>query len=394
MTAADPAPVRDRCEATLWDDRRCSQVVSEDIVGIGLCSRHHRKAVDEVLLWNDARRRHFERVGEEAVARLARLERVRPSFKKLANGWTFYLALPGFDGESRRQLRRRGFATKIDAQREARAILDSLKAPLRSSVEAYTAAVAQQQRDTAERCRRQAAEAEAAQLAARAAATSASAARREQERARTVYYVRRPDDAIKIGTTWNLKARMQAFRNATPVELLASHSGGQVAEAALHRRFKHLRLDGEWFHPGQDLLAHIRHVVGRADHHAKNAAGPALGDHVRRPGSQPEARPEPVRGSAGSENEPQAGTPSPAAAAYGLRDLGGGLFPTPVHPLNPTLPDRKPILTAARRNRSPAAAAVGGGVRAGGRPGAAAGETRAPARPGVPPTPDIRKENA
>lgn len=84
---------------------------------------------------------------------------------------------------------------------------------------------------------------------------------RRDQGSRLVYYVQRPDGAIKIGTTWNIRTRLQAFRNVSPVQLLAVHSGGQPAEAALHRKFKSARLDGEWFRPDPALLRHIDHTA-------------------------------------------------------------------------------------------------------------------------------------
>lgn len=83
---------------------------------------------------------------------------------------------------------------------------------------------------------------------------------------------------------------MGSLRNATPVELLAWHTGGQVAEAVMHRRFAHLRLDGEWFFPGQELLAHIRHVRDRMERRGTEK-------DVRPPDPQArqEAAPEPGR---------------------------------------------------------------------------------------------------
>ncbi len=81
-----------------------------------------------------------------------------------------------------------------------------------------------------------------------------------RERSRRVYYVRRPDGPIKIGTTYSMGNRLRGLRNVAPVEVLAVHTGGHVAERALHRRFASSRLDGEWLAPTAELLAHIDHI--------------------------------------------------------------------------------------------------------------------------------------
>lgn len=259
----------ERCVVDRYDGQPCRQPVEEYVLGLTLCRRHHVELVDEILTWERARVDHARRQGQEAEERLRKLDRVKPTFKREEAGWSFALYLPAVGREPRRTVRRRGFKTKRDAQWEARQILESLTAPLRAGAEAFAMAVKNEQRLAAEHWAQEQEEHEAARLAA---CESAARARRERERERLVYYVRRPDGAIKIGTTWNLKTRMQAFRNVTAVELLASHSGGQVAEAALHRRFKHLRLDGEWFDPGEDLLAHIRHVAACAERRGSEVA--------------------------------------------------------------------------------------------------------------------------
>lgn len=256
------------CEATLVDGRSCSDAARHVVGWFALCNRHHQKLVDEVLAEDRCRHERLLVEGRLAEERLRRLDRVRPSFRKEATGWLFDFTLPAFDGASRRHVRRRGFKRKLDAQREAKAMLEALRGPLTVGVEAYLEAVEQRRREARETWSRLEAQVEAERLAVHG---SVAAARRERERQRIVYYVRRPDGAVKIGTTWNLKTRMQAFRNVNQVELLAWHTGGQCAEAALHRRFKHLRLDGEWFEAGQDLVDHIRYVAGCAERRGRAA---------------------------------------------------------------------------------------------------------------------------
>lgn len=76
-----------------------------------------------------------------------------------------------------------------------------------------------------------------------------------------VYLIRMcsPVGEIKIGTTADLTSRLTALRTGSPyaLEVLATRLGGVREEAELHRRFDHLRLQGEWFRPGTDLLDYL-----------------------------------------------------------------------------------------------------------------------------------------
>lgn len=245
--------------AVLHDGRPCATAASDFLPGeMTLCCRHHQRLVRYVLDMERERAEHERRDMAAASDRARKLERVKPVLRRDADGWAFDLNLPAIGADPRRRIRRRGFKTKRDARWEAQQVLDSLLLPLRRGAEEFTLAIQNEQRRAAEEWARREEDKRATSLALHG---SIIRARREREQGRSVYYVRRPGGAIKIGTTWNLRSRMQAFRNATPIELLAHHSGGQVAEAALHWQFKHLRLDGEWFQPGPDLLAHIRHVI-------------------------------------------------------------------------------------------------------------------------------------
>jgi hypothetical protein len=81
----------------------------------------------------------------------------------------------------------------------------------------------------------------------------------------TVYYVRRADGLIKIGYTGrDLRYRLSNLRQEHgPLEVLATHEGGYVAEQANHRCFAALRVTGEWFRPEPALLAHIDRINSR-----------------------------------------------------------------------------------------------------------------------------------
>jgi hypothetical protein len=70
-----------------------------------------------------------------------------------------------------------------------------------------------------------------------------------------IYYVR-VGDRIKIGMTSQLTKRLAAYPPGS--ELLATEPGGEDVETERLRQFRHLLADRkEWFHPGEDLLAHI-----------------------------------------------------------------------------------------------------------------------------------------
>ena len=76
-----------------------------------------------------------------------------------------------------------------------------------------------------------------------------------------VYYVRRGDGAIKIGTTTQLANRMAALRwQHGPLEILLTHCGDGERERQMHARFARLRLEGEWFRAELELLMWIANV--------------------------------------------------------------------------------------------------------------------------------------
>jgi hypothetical protein len=79
-----------------------------------------------------------------------------------------------------------------------------------------------------------------------------------------VYFIR-GGDAIKIGYTQDVVARLSALQTASsiPLELLASIDGDKAEEVRQHRRWRHLRIRGEWFEAGEDLLGYIDELNGR-----------------------------------------------------------------------------------------------------------------------------------
>lgn len=67
-------------------------------------------------------------------------------------------------------------------------------------------------------------------------------------------YFMRFGDRVKIGFTTNLRKRLQGVPND---ELLASMPGSHHTETKTHQQFAHLRIVGEWFSMGPDLMEFI-----------------------------------------------------------------------------------------------------------------------------------------
>lgn len=66
--------------------------------------------------------------------------------------------------------------------------------------------------------------------------------------------------AVKIGTTKNVRKRLQQLQTASPDELyLHEHiRGGRAKERELHQRYAKLRKIGEWFYdPECDIAGHF-----------------------------------------------------------------------------------------------------------------------------------------
>lgn len=80
-----------------------------------------------------------------------------------------------------------------------------------------------------------------------------------------VYYLRF-DTRIKIGTTTDLPKRLLAVPND---ELLAIEPGGVMLERRRHQQFEALRLRGEWFSMGEDLMRHIEELRRRSSEYLR-----------------------------------------------------------------------------------------------------------------------------
>jgi len=75
-------------------------------------------------------------------------------------------------------------------------------------------------------------------------------------------YFLRSGDLIKIGFATNVQRRISSLQiaNPAPLVLLATMKGSPRREKQLHHRFRSLRVSGEWFSPGANLLKFIKIV--------------------------------------------------------------------------------------------------------------------------------------
>jgi len=76
-----------------------------------------------------------------------------------------------------------------------------------------------------------------------------------------IYFARKAEDGpIKIGfTSGAADARLSELQTGNPSQLhvLATATGDKQVEKALHSRFSHLRIRGEWFRGEPELLGFI-----------------------------------------------------------------------------------------------------------------------------------------
>ncbi len=77
-----------------------------------------------------------------------------------------------------------------------------------------------------------------------------------------IYFLRRADGAIKIGTTKKYYTRRSGLtKRCGDLELLGIMDGDREKELEIHERFRKLRLNHkrktEWFQPGKELLDYI-----------------------------------------------------------------------------------------------------------------------------------------
>lgn len=90
--------------------------------------------------------------------------------------------------------------------------------------------------------------------AARRQMAEEEAARQEAYKDQALVYYIRIGDLIKIGFTTNMRQRMSQL---LPDEVLATEPGPAELERMRHRQFAHLRVRGERFRRGEDLISHV-----------------------------------------------------------------------------------------------------------------------------------------
>ena len=88
---------------------------------------------------------------------------------------------------------------------------------------------------------------------AKAKHLTSRASLRTAARPSVVYYIRF-GDRIKIGTTVNIRSRLDDLPHD---RLLATEPGGHDLESQRHAQFAEHCITGEWFRPAPELLAHV-----------------------------------------------------------------------------------------------------------------------------------------
>jgi DNA-binding NtrC family response regulator len=79
-----------------------------------------------------------------------------------------------------------------------------------------------------------------------------------------IYFIQAGENGpIKIGVTGGeVCERVKQLQTASPykLNLIAIENGFKDAEIILHNKFKHLRMEGEWFGPGDDLVEYCSNL--------------------------------------------------------------------------------------------------------------------------------------
>ncbi len=78
-----------------------------------------------------------------------------------------------------------------------------------------------------------------------------------------IYFIQSGNGPIKIGYSIQIENRLPTMQsgNPCPLTLLKTVFGGQSEELAIHRKFKAIRIRGEWFEPTSELLNFIQRVT-------------------------------------------------------------------------------------------------------------------------------------
>lgn len=81
------------------------------------------------------------------------------------------------------------------------------------------------------------------------------------ERDGLVYLIQRgPDGPVKIGWSQNIPGRKSNMQvaNAEKLHVIGAIPGRRKDEQEAHRRFSHLRMEGEWFRNSEEILSFFR----------------------------------------------------------------------------------------------------------------------------------------
>jgi hypothetical protein len=80
-----------------------------------------------------------------------------------------------------------------------------------------------------------------------------------KRRKHEVYFIQAGEHGIKIGYTYRLEKRLRDIQMYCPIKLtvLCSIPGDEGKERELHRKFKHLRIHGEWFRISDEIIEYI-----------------------------------------------------------------------------------------------------------------------------------------
>lgn len=99
------------------------------------------------------------------------------------------------------------------------------------------------------------------------------------------YFVRaRGMGDIKIGKSNQVAVRVKTLWTgaARGVDLLACYPADITHETELHREFEHLRLCGEWFRPGAELITHLDLIGCDTREFTNTVPGHSYGRHPHR----------------------------------------------------------------------------------------------------------------
>lgn len=77
------------------------------------------------------------------------------------------------------------------------------------------------------------------------------------------YFIQAENGLIKIGETTRFEKRFLEISFMSPLPLTVI-GFTKESEKKIHKAFNHLRLHGEWFEPGEDLLAYIQENTSAA----------------------------------------------------------------------------------------------------------------------------------